>query len=197
MTSAQSALRNGNGGDEQNSSPRTSGVTSVSKAIAVRGDDSRTPTTVVENYFEEREIRKECAVILGAFTARQLEKASGCSTDAAKLWIAGRRIPNLTSAFNIAQSLPTVRDWVALRCGMERVMQARSWDVWLQGLYTIAGGSGLDAERARWAIARLTNEVTTETILKDSLALHDRREAVVVAVEKEKSGTPPSKRRRA
>lgn len=159
----------------------------MGKAIAARHDDSRTPTTVVENYFEERAIRKECAVIIGAFTARQLEKASGCSTDAAKLWIAGRRIPNLTSAFNIAQSLPTVRDWVALRCGIERVMQARSWDAWLAGLYAIAAGSGPDAEKARWAITRMTTDVTTETILKDSLGLQDKREAKAVATEQEKS----------
>lgn len=189
MTSAQPALRNGNGVSEQNSSGRQHGVTSMSKAIAARHDDSRTPTTVVENYFEERAIRKECAVIVGAFTARQLSTASGCSTDAAKLWIAGKRIPNLTSAFNLAQSLPTVRDWVALRCGMERVMQAHSWDVWLQGLYTIAGGAGPDAERARWAISRLTNEVTTETILKDSLSVIVKREETAVRIEREKSGS--------
>lgn len=105
--------------------------------------------------FSEHEVREEFAALVLPFNARQLSKISGVTPEASRHWLDGSRGPNVASAFNVAQSLPTVRDWVALRCGMERVMQARSWDAWLQGLYAIAAGTGPDADKARWAIAQM------------------------------------------
>lgn len=107
--------------------------------------------------FSEHEARTQFTALVLPFNARQLSKMSGVTPEASRHWLDGSRGPNVASAFNVAQSLPTVRDWVALRCGIERVMQARSWDTWLQGLYAIAAGNGPDALKARWAIARINH----------------------------------------
>lgn len=164
---------------------------------AIRLEDanlvSRTNVAASRPLFTNEVAAKSFQSCVIKFSAADLAQAAHRTKNAAKGWKDGSRAPDIASMVNMAQSLPAVRDWVALRCGIERVMQARSWDAWLAGLYAIAAGSGPDAEKARWAIARLTNEVTTETILRDSLTVIDRREAKAVAVEKEKS-TP---RRRA
>lgn len=197
MTSSNSALRNGQDVTEQYSSDVTIGVTGMKNAT--RADDVHLlgQTTHGTKLLFEPQLREELTALIIPYTARQLAKFSGATPEGARHWADGSRCPKLHHAFSIAQSLPTVRDWVALRCGIERVMQAHSWDVWVQGLYTIAGGVGPDADKARWAITRLTApEVTEVTVLRDSLALHDRREAQAVAVEKEKSA-PAKPRRRA
>lgn len=93
------------------------GMVMVGKSIGVRGDYSRTPTTVVENYYSERELREEFSVLVSGYTARQLSKSSGCTVDAAKMWLAGKRTPNLASAFNMAQDIPVVSNWVQQKIG--------------------------------------------------------------------------------
>lgn len=87
------------------------------KSIGARADYSRTPTTVVENYFSERELREEFAALISDLTPRQIAKASGCTIDAAKMWLAGKRLPNQASTFNMAQRLPRVRQYVERKIG--------------------------------------------------------------------------------
>src|SRR4051812_14708813 len=74
--------------------------TTMANAIGRRGDDSLTPTIVVRNYFSDYGAREEFSATICKFTAPQLAKASHCSTDAAKKWIAGRSSPNLANTIN-------------------------------------------------------------------------------------------------
>lgn len=96
------------------------------KSIGVRGDSRSTPTPDVDNYFDDRELRDEFAALISGYTPRQLAKASGCTTDAAKMWLAGRRVPNLASAFNMGRRLPVVRDWVREKVGAGHAADAQT-----------------------------------------------------------------------
>lgn len=88
------------------------------KSIGVRGDYGRTPTPDVGNYFSDRELREEFSALVSGYTARQLSRASGCTIDAAKMWLAGKRIPSTTSTFNMARNgLTVVQDWAADKIG--------------------------------------------------------------------------------
>ncbi len=128
----------------------------MGNAIARRdGHQLFVPSDAVK-LFSEHEAREQFTALVLPYTNRQLAKISGVTPEATRHWLDGSRGPNVASLFNVAQHLPSVRDWVALRTGMERVMQAKSYDVWLQGLYAIAAGSGPDAMQARNAIAKLT-----------------------------------------
>jgi hypothetical protein len=88
------------------------------KSIGARGDYCRTPTTVVEKYFDERELREEFATLIADLTPRQIAKASGCTIDAAKMWLAAMRLPNMASTFNMSQRLPRVNEWVQRKGGI-------------------------------------------------------------------------------
>lgn len=89
----------------------------VQKSIEWPQDDSRRGTTVVGNYFSERELREEFADLIAGYTALQLANASGCGIDAAKKWLARKGLPNTASTFNMAQRMPVVRDWALRKIG--------------------------------------------------------------------------------
>jgi len=125
-----------------------SGVMAMGNATAVRGDNSRTPTTVVGNYFSEREAREEFSATIYQFMPRQLAKASGCTIDAAKHWIGARRSPNLASTINMARSLPCVSEWLAEKIGW-RAAHAMSADAVIRWAHETRAAAGLDGEVAR------------------------------------------------
>jgi hypothetical protein len=87
------------------------------KAIARRQDDSRTPTTVVGNYFRDEDVKDGLAPILGKFTPRQIKNASGAGIDAAKKWIEKERTANTAHVINMARGLPVVSQWLAEQVG--------------------------------------------------------------------------------
>jgi hypothetical protein len=62
----------------------------------------------------DRELKRQFKelVLRAGLTARELADASGCTLDAAKLWLAGKRLPNLASTINMGQRLPVIRNWV-------------------------------------------------------------------------------------
>lgn len=127
----------------------------MGNAIARRDDHQLFVPSGGGKLFSEGEVREQFTALVLPYTNRQLAKLSGVTPEGTRHWLDGSRGPNVASLFNVAQHLPSVRDWVALRTGMERVMQAKSYDVWLHGLYAIAAGSGPDAMQARKAIAKL------------------------------------------
>lgn len=113
------------------------------------------PDLTQNNYLSEMQVRKEWKGVVLPFEKPQLSELAGVTPQAVTHWYEGTRAPNTATLFNLAQSLPAVRDWVAMRCGIERAVQARSYDVWLQGLYQLAAGTGAEAEKARRAIRLL------------------------------------------
>lgn len=130
-------------------------------------------------------VREEFSGLVTPYTKHQLADLTGLSPQATALWHRNLRTPTAASIFNLAQTIDSVRDWVAQRCGMERAVQAGSWDVWIQGLYHVAAHD----ERARKAIRLLQaaglmddpvetplgnlKGVSTEEVARDSMKLID------------------------
>lgn len=191
MRAALAGSRNVGGTDERNCSHATSGVTSVSKAIAVRGDDNRTPTTIVGKYFTRLEAREELSAAVHVFTPRQLVKAAGCSVDAAKSWIAGTRTPSLDSIINMARSLPIVQQWLAEKCGW-RAADAMSIDAVIRWAREYRKAPGMDGDVARAVLRAVAGDepepVVIETIVLDAWKLQDLREERAREIEERKIG---------
>jgi hypothetical protein len=127
----------------------------MGNAIARRPEQQLLGRTEVGNKFSEDQAKQEFSAIVEDFEARQLAKMAGITPEGARKWLSAAACPNVASAVNIARHIPAVADWIAQRCGMERAVQAKSYDAWIQGLYQIASGNGLDAQQARAAIAQL------------------------------------------
>lgn len=145
----------------------------MGNAIARRENNSCSePDLTQNNYLSEFQVRREWSSVVLRFEKPQLSGLAGVTPQAVTHWYEGTRAPNTATLFNLAQSLPAVRDWVAMRCGIERAVQAKSYDVWIHGLYQIADGSGLDALRAQRAIKILSREDEPERT--DSAGRDDR-----------------------
>jgi len=106
-------------------------------------DNSSSQTTVVEDYFIDRTVRAEFIVIIEDIGAHRLAKASGCSIEAARLWLAGERTPNAASLFNMARAIPRIGLWLAEHGGYGH-------EAWIMSeLRATAMQEGPEAEFAR------------------------------------------------
>jgi|SRR6185503_2625041 len=85
----------------------------MTKARREDADNCRQPTTVVENYLVNDDVRDEFTALIEDIAPHRLAKASHCSIDAARRWLSGERIPNATSLFNMAKSIPKIAMWLA------------------------------------------------------------------------------------
>lgn len=146
----------------------------MGNAIRARDEHLVAPTSGGETLFSEHQAREEFTALVLQYTPRQLAKFAGTTPEGARHWIDGSRGPNLATAVNIARHLPSVAAWIAQKMGYSRPVQAQSYDVWLQGLYAIAAGSGPDAEQARWAIAQIGHREPRDT---KTIELFPRRHA--------------------
>lgn len=147
----------------------------MGKSSAVAVSQQVGQTTSGTRLFSEPEIRAELTAKLLQYTPRQLAKFSGATPEGARHWGDGSRTPNLTNTLNIALSIPSVSEWVVYeKLGYSRSAQSGSYDTVLQALYAVASGSGPDAMKARWAIARLHS--------RDDEPKRDERDTVTVDI---------------
>lgn len=132
-------------------------------------------------------------VVLKIDTGR-LAQAAHRSKDAAKRWKQGRQCPSGASLINMARTIPAVQQWLVEESGYSnRDAQAMSADAVIRWAREYRKASGMDGDVARAVLAAVAGievePVVTETIVRDSWKLQDKREAQAVAVEREKSGT--------
>lgn len=124
--------------------------------------------------FTDRELAESFSAQVIGFSSGQLAKAARCTKEGARHWLNASRCPSVARLFQMAQSLPTVRDWIYANVGPDdRAAQSQSLDTVVQALCAIASHDSEDGRRARQMIEASMASLSAPEEPRENFVIHD------------------------
>ncbi len=98
----------------------------------------------------EKAAALEFSAIIIPFSAGELAQAGKRTKEAAKAWKAGRSMPSAWSLINMAQEIPTVREWMFAKLGGKpEFASPQVMTVMMAALHQVSKQTGPDGDAVR------------------------------------------------